>query len=107
MQRRTVLLLGAALAVTPAAQAHAHPDHPTHPGGSRPIPGNYGQGWRPLAPIASGPRQEHSVAAVGDDVYVIGGIVHDGAAASPPPDRSTSTTRAATPGRRRRRCPLP
>ncbi|MFC8939938.1 Kelch repeat-containing protein [Streptomyces griseoincarnatus] len=79
MQRRTVLLLGAALAVAPAVQAHAHPDHPTDPGGSPPIPGNYGQGWRPLAPIASGPRQEHSVAAVGDDVYVIGGIVHDGA----------------------------
>ncbi|PWE10290.1 hypothetical protein DD630_28950 [Streptomyces sp. BSE7F] len=79
MQRRTVLLLGAALAVAPAVQAHAHPAHPTDPGGSPPVPGNYGQGWRPRAPIASGPRQEHSVAAVGDDVYVIGGIVHDGA----------------------------
>ncbi|MGP4051445.1 Kelch repeat-containing protein [Streptomyces sp. 2A115] len=33
------------------------------------------RGWRTLAPIASGPRQEHSVAAVGDDVYVIGGVV--------------------------------
>lgn len=39
----------------------------------------YGQGWRPLAPIAGGPRQEHSVAAIGRDVYVIGGIKPDGA----------------------------
>jgi hypothetical protein len=39
----------------------------------------YGRGWRPLSPIAGGPRQEHSVAAIGPDVYVIGGIKPDGA----------------------------
>ena len=39
----------------------------------------YGRGWRPLTPIAGGPRQEHSVAAIGRDVYVIGGIKPDGA----------------------------
>ncbi|MGW4025321.1 Kelch repeat-containing protein [Streptomyces sp. NPDC005009] len=76
MQRRTVLLLGAALAVSPAVEAHAHPDHPTAPGGTPPVEhGPCRRGWRRLAPIASGPRQEHSVAAVGDKVYVIGGIV--------------------------------
>lgn len=76
MQRRTVLLLGAALAVSPAVEAHAHPGHPTSPGGTPPVEeGPYRRGWRRLAPIASGPRQEHSVAAVGDKVYVIGGIV--------------------------------
>ncbi|MEU3729732.1 kelch repeat-containing protein [Streptomyces sp. NPDC033538] len=76
MQRRTVLLLGAALAVSPAVKAHAHPDHPATPGETPPVTeGPYGEGWRKLAPIASGPRQEHSVAAVGDKVYLIGGIV--------------------------------
>lgn len=83
MQRRTVLLLGAALAVAPAVPAHAHPDHPADPGGTPPKPGPYGRGWRPLAPIASGPRQEHSVAAVGDHVYVIGGIVTDASGGIP------------------------
>src|SRR5688572_18443689 len=39
----------------------------------------YGPGWRRLAPIAGGARQEHSVAAIGRDVYVIGGIKPDGA----------------------------
>ena len=70
------LLLGAALAVSPAVEAHAHPDHPASPGGTPPVEeGPYRRGWRRLAPVASGPRQEHSVAAVGDKVYVIGGIV--------------------------------
>lgn len=30
--------------------------------------------WKSLAPIAIEPRQEHGVGAVGDDVYVLGGI---------------------------------
>lgn len=34
----------------------------------------YGHGWKQLAPIASGNRQEHSVAAIGDIVYIIGGV---------------------------------
>lgn len=34
----------------------------------------YGQGWKSLAPIASGARQEHSVTAIGNIVYIIGGI---------------------------------
>lgn len=79
MQRRTVLLLGAALAVSPAVEAHAHPDHPAAPGGTTPVEqGTYRKRWRQLAPIAGGPRQEHGVAAVGDKVYVIGGIVPQG-----------------------------
>ncbi|MFE7816410.1 Kelch repeat-containing protein [Streptomyces sp. NPDC057433] len=79
MKRRTALLLGAALAVAPAARAHAHPGHPTSPGGAPTTPqGPYRGGWRRCAPIAGGPRQEHSVAAVGDDVYVIGGILPGG-----------------------------
>ena len=35
----------------------------------------YGRGWKPLAPIASGNRQEHSVAAIADVVYIIGGLI--------------------------------
>ncbi|MFD3626361.1 hypothetical protein ACE1N8_30610 [Streptomyces sp. DSM 116494] len=78
MQRRTVLLLGAAPAVSPAVKTHAHPDHPPTPGETPPVAeGPYGGGRRKLAPIASGPRQEHSVAAVGDNVFLIGGIVPD------------------------------
>lgn len=34
----------------------------------------YTHGWKSLAPIVSSPRQEHSVTAVGDTVYIIGGI---------------------------------
>lgn len=76
MKRRSALLLGVALAAAPTVQAHAHPGHQASPGGA-PVTTepSYGKGWRPLAPIASGPRQEHSVAAVGGKVYVIGGIV--------------------------------
>ncbi|MFF3243738.1 Kelch repeat-containing protein [Streptomyces sp. NPDC002870] len=80
MKRRTVLLLGAAVAAAPASRAYAHPGHTDHPtpGGTPPAAEpSYGQGWRPLAPIAGGPRQEHSVAAVGGKVYVIGGILAD------------------------------
>ncbi|KAL0068828.1 hypothetical protein AAF712_004158 [Marasmius tenuissimus] len=38
--------------------------------------------WRNSTPIASGPRQEHCVASIGDTVYLIGGI-------SPPPPNVT------------------
>ncbi|NGO13428.1 DUF1668 domain-containing protein [Streptomyces sp. HC44] len=77
MNRRTVLSLGVALAVAPSVQvAQAHPGHPTAPGGVPvAIEPTYSDGWRPLAPIASGPRQEHSTAAIGRKVYVLGGIV--------------------------------
>lgn len=34
----------------------------------------YGGGWKQLAPIASGNRQEHSVTAIADIVYIVGGI---------------------------------
>ncbi|MFB4289743.1 Kelch repeat-containing protein [Nonomuraea sp. ATR24] len=37
----------------------------------------HGQGWRTLAPIAGGPRQEHSVAVVGEKLYVIGGVLDE------------------------------
>ncbi|MEU6369524.1 kelch repeat-containing protein [Streptomyces sp. NPDC046931] len=78
MKRRTVLFLGAVLAAAPTGRAHAHQDHPAPPGA---VPTaaepSYGTGWRPLAPIAGGPRQEHGVAAVGAKVYVIGGIITD------------------------------
>ncbi|QKV96048.1 kelch repeat-containing protein [Streptomyces sp. NA02950] len=79
MRQWSALLLGAVLVAAPTAQAYAHPDPTTHPPAEAPAAAepSYGKGWRPLAPIASGPRQEHSVAAVGDKVYVIGGIVPD------------------------------
>lgn len=34
----------------------------------------YGRGWKKLAPIASGPRQEHAVAAIDGRVYIIAGV---------------------------------
>ncbi|MFE2942037.1 Kelch repeat-containing protein [Streptomyces sp. NPDC059255] len=78
MRRRTALLLGVTLAAAPIARAHARPSRTTPLGGTPVATGpSYGRGWRPLAPIASGPRQEHSVAAIGEKVYVIGGIVAD------------------------------
>lgn len=76
MRRTTALTLGIVLLVAPAAPAYAHPGHPTPPGTPTPRPeASYGGGWRPLAPIARGPRQEHSVAALGGKVFVIGGIL--------------------------------
>ncbi|GAA3779572.1 kelch repeat-containing protein [Plantactinospora mayteni] len=78
MRRRTVLTLASAIALAPAVPAQAHPGHtvPTTP--TLPPAGSgaaYGSGWEPLAPIAGGPRQEHSVAAVGGRIYVMGGIL--------------------------------
>ncbi|MET8864747.1 kelch repeat-containing protein [Nonomuraea sp. NPDC004580] len=81
MRRGIALLLGAVLAASPALPAHAHPDHPT-PKASTTVPAVepvYGKGWRPRAAIGKGPRQEHSVAAVGHRVYLIGGIIPDAA----------------------------
>lgn len=70
--------LAALLTLTLPIGAHAHPGHepiPVEVPTTAPV---YGQGWHPRAPIADGPRQEHSVAAIGKDVYVIGGIRPDG-----------------------------
>ncbi|MFI5687664.1 Kelch repeat-containing protein [Streptomyces sp. NPDC051636] len=77
MKRRTALLLGVvALAAAPTGQAYAHLGHAESPDGTPTgAEPSYGKGWRPLAPIANGPRQEHSVAAVGDKVYVVGGVL--------------------------------
>ncbi|TDD11981.1 Kelch repeat-containing protein [Nonomuraea diastatica] len=78
MRRGIALLLGAVLAAGPSLPAHAHPSHPTPttpgatPAAAEPT---YGKGWQPRAAIGGGPRQEHSVAALGHRVYVIGGIV--------------------------------
>lgn len=46
-------------------------------------PQAYSEGWRQLEPIAGGARQEHTVAAVGGRVYVIGGIYPDAAGGFP------------------------
>ena len=54
-----VLALGIAVSASPKS----NPKNPNHD-----------KGWKPLAPIAGGPRQEHSVVALGDDVYILGGI---------------------------------
>lgn len=68
-----------ALALAPTT-AQAHPGHPGHPPASTPPAAApvYGNGWQPRAPIAGGPRQEHSVATLNGKVYVLGGIRPDG-----------------------------
>ncbi len=92
----------------PAAAGNAHAGHALVLGG--PSPGTtaapvYGNGWRRLTPIAGGPRQEHSVAAIGRDVYVIGGIKPDGAGGVVTvPDVEVHDTRG---DRWRRVAPLP
>ena len=108
MQRRTVLLLGAAPAVSPAVKAHAHPDHPPHTRGDAPRGGGaLRRGPAKIAPIASGPRQEHSVAAVGDNVFLVGGIVPDASGGITTTGQvGASTTRARDPSvGARHRCP--
>ncbi|MFI6906440.1 Kelch repeat-containing protein [Nonomuraea sp. NPDC050394] len=70
MRLWTGLLAGAVFAT-----GQAHPGHQevrTKTVAADPV---YGQGWRRLAPIAGGPRQEHSVAALGEKVYVLGGVL--------------------------------
>ncbi|TDE49926.1 kelch repeat-containing protein [Nonomuraea mesophila] len=80
MRRGIALLVGAVLAAGPSLPAHAHPSHPAPttpaatPAAADPT---YGKGWRARAAIGGGPRQEHSVAALGHRVYVLGGIVPD------------------------------
>lgn len=32
--------------------------------------------WKPVAPIGTGPRLEHGAAAVGKDIYIVGGLVN-------------------------------
>lgn len=75
MRRTFVVVVGAVLMALPAGAVHAHPGHTATPD---PAPTSvalvYGDGWATLAPIAGGPRQEHSVAAIGDEVFVIGGM---------------------------------
>ncbi|MFF3853870.1 Kelch repeat-containing protein [Micromonospora sp. NPDC002575] len=70
------LLLSGALGLSLATPVQAHPGHHHPPVTPAPTTDPvYGAGWKPLLDIAGGPRQEHSVAAIGGDVYVIGGIV--------------------------------
>ncbi|WP_113702650.1 Kelch repeat-containing protein [Nonomuraea lactucae] len=84
MRRWPALFVGVALAAAPAVPVHAHPSHPTPPGATPAVTEpSYGKGWRRLSPIPRGPRQEHSVAAVGHSVYVIGGILADPAGGFP------------------------
>lgn len=52
--------------------------------------------WKPIAPIAGGTRQEHSVAAIGTDVYVIGGLGSDGLATGRAERYSTVTNKWST-----------
>ncbi|MFE2499877.1 Kelch repeat-containing protein [Streptomyces scopuliridis] len=79
------LVLGVTLVVAPITQANAHQgqhESPTPTAQATVSPHiSYGKGWRPLAPIAGGARQEHGLAAVGSKVYVIGGIRPDGTGA--------------------------
>ncbi|TDD45802.1 kelch repeat-containing protein [Nonomuraea terrae] len=87
MARRTAavaagLILTSALGLhTDVAQAHpGHPGRSTEPtpGATAPVTTPvYTHGWKPLKPIAGGPRQEHSVATIGKDVYIVGGIRPD------------------------------
>jgi N-acetylneuraminic acid mutarotase len=69
-------LVAIALLATPAT-AQAHPGHsdPGPPTTAPAYPDTPVKGWHQVASIPSGPRQEHSVAAVGGKVYVIGGIL--------------------------------
>lgn len=77
MKRVLIATFTAALAFP--APALAHPGHPPAPPVTTPvIAPAYGSDWKQLAPIAGGPRQEHSVAAIGRHVFVIGGIKPDG-----------------------------
>lgn len=77
---RALAVLGVILAlIVPAQAAQAHPGHPPAPGVPAPPDPAHGGGWKPLAPIAGGPRQEHAVAALSGEVYVIGGIRSDSA----------------------------
>ncbi|PWK85441.1 N-acetylneuraminic acid mutarotase [Lentzea atacamensis] len=74
---KRIIITAAVAALALPATAHAHPDHPTAP--TAPVVNPvYGDGWQQRAPIAGGPRQEHSVAAIGRHVYVVGGIRPDG-----------------------------
>lgn len=78
MRRITALAVGAILIAAPAIQlapAHAHSDHRTRAGvATQTARATYSDGWKTLAPIAGGPRQEHSAAALAGKVYVLGGI---------------------------------
>ncbi|MCS7480332.1 Kelch repeat-containing protein [Umezawaea endophytica] len=88
MRLRPVLPLAIALLMA-SGTAHAHPDHPVAPPVSGPVvtTPTYTDGWRGLAPIGTGPRQEHSVTAVNGKVYVLGGIVPDAAGGVTTTDR--------------------
>ncbi|ANZ39940.1 hypothetical protein BBK82_31755 [Lentzea guizhouensis] len=101
---KRTLVVALALVMTAPVSAHAHPDHPVAPVAPAPA-AVYGGGWQQLAPIAGGPRQEHSVAAIGRHVYVVGGIRPDGnGGVVTVPDVEVYDTRANT---WRRAAPLP
>ncbi|WP_394620301.1 Kelch repeat-containing protein [Lentzea sp. JNUCC 0626] len=103
MKRVLAATFAAALAFP--AVAHAHPDHPVAPPTAPVTNPVYGAGWQLRAPITGGPRQEHSVAALGRHVYVIGGIRPDGAGGvTTVADVEVYDTRANT---WRRAAPLP
>src|SRR5882757_4885887 len=72
MSRRLVTVLSAVLLFTPIVSAGAHPGHDEP--SAAPAAAEYGAGWKPLSRIAGGPRQEHSVAAIGSRIYLLGGI---------------------------------
>lgn len=75
MSRRLATVLGAVLLFTPIVSAGAHPGHEGPSAApTAPVAAEYGAGWKPLARIEGGPRQEHSVAAIGHRIYVLGGI---------------------------------
>lgn len=75
-------VLAASLAVAAAAPALASADvgHTPPALTSTDLRGHGDAAWTALPPIADGPRQEHSVVALGRSVYVIGGTVLDAGA---------------------------
>ena len=87
-RRRTPAAFGAVLMAVLASPVQAHGEQlvPVSTLGISSGP-TYGEGWRPLTPIAGGPRQEHTIAALGGRVYVIGGIYADAAGELPTTNR--------------------
>lgn len=76
MKKYMTIPLALGLVLTPVSAGYAHEDGFGPDSASSPsVPASaYGHGWQSLPSIAGGPRQEHSVAAVKDQIYVLGGI---------------------------------
>lgn len=75
MRIKYLLALSLALLSTATPVANAHPGHPGTPEPPQPpAQPQYGNGWAARAPMANGPRQEHGVAALNGEVYVVGGV---------------------------------